>query len=243
MEKYYHITSYENLESIYKNGLIPKSGNRTQSIGDKRCAVFFSKGISNAILMYSSLLHHYNSYTGENGLKIIQYYKDIVKEYLEKEKNMPLDQEDSNEMEAILNAIDWIKELMKFGSFDEYIGDGVYLTISGITNVNLDNEVDCYTSEIVSPESIKVILLKNKETGKIVDFRESVLSYFLSMIPKEDIINKIHNAVTIENIKELYDMKKEDISYYNCDNFELVEVPISFYFENGIQNKENSQKR
>lgn len=235
MEEYYHMTSYENLESIYRNGLIPKSGNRTQSIGDTRCAIFFSKGILNTILMYSSLFHHYNSYTGERGLRIIKHYKDTIEEYRERERTMSLDEDDSNEMKAIIKAIDWIQDLMKFEDFYHYIGDGVYLTIFGIENINSDNEEDCYTNEIVSPENIKVVVLKNKETGEIVDFRENILSYFMSMFSKEDIINNLHNVVTIKNIQELYDMKKDDISYYNSDYFEMIKIPISSYFENDIQ--------
>ena len=64
MRKYYHMTDYENLESINEKGLVPKRGGRTRSIGDKRNAIFLSLGIKNAILMYGTLLHHYNSYTG-----------------------------------------------------------------------------------------------------------------------------------------------------------------------------------
>ena len=100
MCKYYHITSYENLESISKDGLVPRSGGRTRSIGDKRCAIFLSKGITNSILMYSCLLHHYNSYTGERGLKAIEYYKDEIELYNEREKEVSLLEEELAEKEA-----------------------------------------------------------------------------------------------------------------------------------------------
>ena len=33
MEKYYHFTKYENLESILNKGLIPQVGDRSKSIG------------------------------------------------------------------------------------------------------------------------------------------------------------------------------------------------------------------
>lgn len=41
MNKYYHFTSYNNLESIGINGLVPQNGIRCQSIGDKSVPYFF----------------------------------------------------------------------------------------------------------------------------------------------------------------------------------------------------------
>lgn len=243
MEKYYHITSYENLESISKNGLVPNRGGRTRSIGDKRNAVFLSLGIQNAILMYSSLLYHYNSYTGDRGLNAIEFYKDKVKSYHELAKRIPLDDEDIAELEAISKAIEWIHQIMEYKDFFEYIGDGVYLTISGITDITKINPQDCYTDQIISPEKIKVVLLKNKETGEIVDHREQILAYFMSLIPIESILDNIHNVVTIKIVKDLYDNKLNDIIYYNSDNFEIEEVPIDLYVAKKIKSEEVSKRK
>lgn len=237
MTKYYHFTDYANLDSICKNGLIPKSGGRTLSIGDKRCAVFLSNGISNAILMYDSLLYHYNSFSGEQGIRAIHHYKGIIENYQKRAKIVPLDQEDIDEMNATIGAIDWIRQIMEYKDFYDYIGDGVYLTISGITNVNSDNAVDCYTNEIISPKNIKVIVLKNKQTGERVDFRESVLAYFMSMTPCEDILNNVHNVITMKTLKDLYNSKQDDITYYNSNNFEIEEIPINLYLESKKKNK------
>lgn len=98
MCKYYHITSYENLESISKDALFSRSGGRSRAIGDKRCAIFLSKGITNSILMYSCLLHHYNSYTGE------PYYKDEIELYNEREKEVLLLEDELAEKEAIIKS-------------------------------------------------------------------------------------------------------------------------------------------
>lgn len=239
MCKYYHITSYENLESISKDGLVPRSGGRTRSIGDKRCAIFLSKGITNSILMYSCLLHHYNSYTGERGLKAIEYYKDEIELYNEREKEVSLLEDELAEKEAIIKAIDWINEIMEYNDFSDYIGEGVYLTISDITDVISNDEKDCYTTKTIPPEKIKIVLLKNKITGEIIDSRENILSYFMSITPIESIIESTHNVVTIKVIKELYNNKINDIAYYNSNNFEMEEVPICMYLAN---NKENNKK-
>lgn len=243
MIEYYHMTSYANLESIGKDGLIPKRGTRTKTIGDERCAVFFSEGIINSILIYSSLFHHYNSYAGEKGIRAIRYYKDIIEEYHKKSKIMPLDQEDINEMEASIKSIDQIKQIMEYKSFNEYIGDGVYLNISNIINVNSDNAMDCYTNEIISPKNIKVVVLRNKKTGDMIDFRENILSYFMSRVPIEKLINNIYNVVTIKNLKDLYDTKQDDIIYYNRNNFKIEKIPIRIYLEKNTKNKAIVKKR
>jgi len=243
MEKYYHITSYENLESISKNGLVPNRGGRTRSIGDKRNAIFLSLGVQNAILMYSSLLYHYNAYSGERGLKAIEFYKAKIESYHEQAKRIPLDEEDIAELEAIYEAVNWIQQIMKCKDFLEYIDDGVYLTISGIANVTATNPTDCYTDQIIPPEKIKVVVLKNKETGEIVDYREQVLAYFMSVIPIKDVLDKEHNVITIKIIKDLYNHKFDDIRYYNHDNFEIQEIPIDLYVTRNIRLEEIGKRK
>ncbi len=41
MEKYYHITSYENLGIISKNGLVPNRGGRTDLLVIKEMLYFY----------------------------------------------------------------------------------------------------------------------------------------------------------------------------------------------------------
>lgn len=228
------------MESISKNGLVPKSGGRTRSIGNKRCAIFLSKGITNSILMYSSLLHHYNSYSGKRGLKAIKYYKEEIKFYNDREKRGLIYEDEQVEKEAMIKALDWIKVIMEYKDFFDYLGDGVYLTISDITDIDSYDEKDCYTTKTIAPEKIKIVLLKNKMTGEIIDFRENVLAYFMSITPIENIIDNIHNLVARTVIKELYNNKLNDIAYYNSNDFEMIEVPIYMYLEN---NKESNKKR
>ena len=145
MKKFYHITKYKNLESISENGLVPKQGSRTRLIGDKRTGIFLSYGIDNSILMYVSLLYYYNSYAGKKGLDAIKFYKDKLKMYRKEEKRIPLDEEDKKEIEAIIERIEHINQIIKYKSFSEYIGDGVYLSVSNIDKINKNDLKDCYT--------------------------------------------------------------------------------------------------
>lgn len=225
------MTSYENLESICENGLIPSRGKRTASIGDKRNAVFLSKGMASAILMYVSLMHHYDSFTGEKGLRTLKHYQKNIEDFERRTQKERLDQEDMEEWKATIEAVEWIKEIMKYQSFLDYLGDGVYLSISDITNVNETNETDCYTMENISPEHMKVLVLKDKKTGEKTDFRENILAYFMSMTSSEELLKNIRNVVTIKRVKELYESKQNEIIWWNSNNFELEEIPIDVYLE------------
>lgn len=235
MDKYYHFTSYGNLNSIGKEGLVPQIGSRTRSIGDNRCAVFLSKGIINSILMYGSLLNHYNNYAGNRGEKAIHRYSERIKYYLTREKEVGLDSEDILELKALQNAIIWIQQIIEYKNFSEYIGDGVYLTVLDIRNVNSNDPKDCYTQETVPPEKISVLELVNLDTGQETDSREAVLSYFMSITPVERITEALHNVVAIHDVVDLYHSRADMISYYSANNFELVETPIDLY----LKKKEN----
>ena len=56
MDKYYHFTSYDNLESISENGLIPQRGFRTITIGDEKNAVFLKKELKNVLKKYKIIV-------------------------------------------------------------------------------------------------------------------------------------------------------------------------------------------
>lgn len=243
MDKYYHFTSYENLESINEYGLIPKSGGRTRSIGDNRCAIFLSQGIQNAILMYCSILYHYNCHSGDLGPKAIEFYKDEIKYYNELAKRIPLDDEDIAEVKAIKKAIEWINQIMEYKDFFEYMGDGVYLSVSNIGDISSSDASDCYTTKSIAAEKVKVVLLKNKETGETIDSRESVLAFFMSVTPIKNIIDSTPNVVTKKIIRDLYEDKLADIEYYNANNFELEEIPIGLYLSNNKKHTETFKKR
>lgn len=237
------MTSYENLESIASEGLVPKKGSRTRSIGDNRCAVFLSRDISNTILMYDSLLYHFNSFFGKRGVSAINRYQRIIKQYQEQAKCAPLKEEDKKELEAMIEAVDWIRQIMAYKDFNDYLGDGVYLMISDVENINMDNPKDCYTEEKITAENIKVVVLKNRRTGEIVDSRECVLSYFMNIVSCEELLEGIHNVITIKTIKDLYLHRWKEVLYYNRAAFQLEEIPIRRYLETKEKNKEKQISR
>lgn len=237
MSRYYHFTGYENLESICEFGLVPKIGGRTRSIGDKRNAVFLSEGKINTILMYSSLLYYFETHSGEKGLSAIEFYENRINNYLEEAKLIPLDEEGKKEIEATKEVIKFIEEMMEYSSFNDYIGAGVYLGVSGVRNINNENPKDSYSLNTIKPKNIKVVCLRNRTTGEIIDDRESVLTYFMSTTSPLKVIENIYNVITIKTIKELYLDRKEELADINKKNYEIIEVPIKSYLDIKKQNK------
>lgn len=229
MSKYYHFTSYNNLESIGINGLIPQNGKRCESIGDNKCAIFFSSGINNAIFLYAGILYYYNSHSGKNGETLIENNKNRIKKFRQK-----LNQSKKADLIAIdtmLNEIENTKKTMQYASFEEYLEDGVYLTFKDIPNVVDIYPDDCYTNENIPPEAIKVITLVNKTTGQVIDNRETILNYFLSITPLYRFTRHICSVENLEVIKKLYIERQDSFMIYNPYNFEYHEVDLKEYLK------------
>ena len=235
MDKYYHFTSYDNLESISETGLIPQTGFRTKTIGDEKCAVFLSKGMDNVIRMYSAILWHYSQVGGDNGKKIIKEYKNKIKRYQEEISNYSFFADIyTKEIDSINDYIRTIKPLTKIKSFYDYLGDGCYLSVSDIKGVvpKYDDYDDCYYESIISPQKINVVTIKDKKTKEIIDEREKVLTYFMSYYELDDLLKDERNVLTIKNICDIYNERLAAIDgFYNYHNYELEEVPIKEYIK------------
>lgn len=230
MNKYYHFTSYNNLESIGINGLVPQNGIRCQSIGDKKCAVFFSNGTDNATLLYLNILNFYQTHTGKNGKRLIEVCKKRIKTYRKwieiNKNNKKIYLQEINKM---IDIIEKINNMMKYTSFNYYIEDGVYLTFSDIPNVIEADSSNCYTYETIPPEKIRVVILENKFTGEILDNREAILNYFLSMINLNNFKKIVFDFSELENLKKLIIERQTEIKQINSHNYSYKELRLSEY--------------
>ncbi len=235
MQKYYHFTSYDNVENISENGLIPQIGLRSKTIGDEKCAVFLSKGMDNAIHMYSSISWEFSQSCGDNAKSIIKDCRKTIEYYLDKINNGSLFSDEYQEIvDANRKYIELIKPLVKIKTFEEYIGDGCYLSVSGIKGIVARNQnyADCYYEKVVPPKNIKVVTIKDKKTKEIIDEREKILTYFMSNYEPSDLFlsKDERNAIAIRNILDMYDERTGAIyGFYNYHNYELEEVPIKEY--------------
>lgn len=78
MEKNYHFTKYENLESILNKGLIPQVGDRSKSVNESRIAVFLSKGIILTLLMQYCIFINYTTYNNEQMVQLINNTYELI---------------------------------------------------------------------------------------------------------------------------------------------------------------------
>lgn len=239
MEKYYHFTKYENLESILNKGLIPQVGDRSKSFNESRIAVFLSKGIIPTLLMQFCIFIKYTTYTNKQTVKLINYMYDIATKKLEAKG----EHFDSNLEElgypVLLAWKELCDALAEYKTFKDYIGEGVFLCVEGIDKIKEDSSYggapDCWIEETIPPEKIRVVILRDKTTGELKDSMDDIRTYFIAITSLEEFLN---------TALPLYD-KKDDLSnwwtmYYKendkilqeyKDTYELIEIPIEEYYK------------
>lgn len=237
MTKYYHFTKYSNLESISKNGLIPQTGDRCKSIGDEKCAVFISKEIKGAVRMYCGFYWYYSQFCGDKGLETIESLKEDIAYYdtqIKKYKALGTGWEKTyiESKERDLREIEHVKQMLQYTDFNDYIGDGCYLSISGLRNVDIQDPKDCLYKKTIDPSKINVVVLRNIETGDVVDSIEQVIAYFMSTVASNSFTNELRNVVEHEYMTRLFAVKWQDIyNTYNRKHYVMEEVPIVEYLK------------
>ena len=229
MEKYYHITSYNNLESICMYGLVPQNGERCKSINDERCAVFLSKGMDKTIVMYASLYNYYYHNSGMIGLKKIDDYKKSIIRW-EKSLDFGMSYNQTSDMiNKYTKAIEEIKKMVTYKSFSDYLGgDGCILSISNMNNIISDYPEDSVCNNVIPPTNINVVVLRNKMTKEIIDSRDVVISYFMSKYDPRIVMKDIMDQDIKTNVG-LYYQINTNYMIYNKENYEIDEIPIDFY--------------
>lgn len=223
MGKYYHYTSFKNLDNIIQNGLIPQTGFRCYSIKDNNCKVFLSKGIDRSIEMYSLMLSYYEKFIGYEGDKMIQ---DNIIEIQELNRKFPSYQI-INKINECNSEIQRASMVRRCRNFDEYLGGNCcFLSVNGIEADGERSPDDCYYSEIISPRNINLVNIRDKNTNYYICDLKAVLSYFMYLFPKEYML-KIVSDESIDSIIKLYKCRDESCyAYFNPDNYELEEIPL-----------------
>ena len=239
MEKYYHFTKYENLESILNKGLIPQVGDRSKSFNESRIAVFLSKGIIPTLLMQFCIFTKYTRYTDKQIAQMVyQLYANA--EGKRKANGEQFDTKEEEQAYQLLLAWKGLCDAFaEYKTFKDYIGEGVFLCVEGIDKIKEDSSYggapDCWIEETIPPEKIRVVILRDKTTGELKDSMDDIRTYFIAITPLEEFLN---------TALPLYD-KKDDLSnwwtmYYKendkilqeyKDTYELIEIPIEEYYE------------
>ena len=266
MQKYYHFTEYKYLDSIGELGLIPTKGNRSKSYGEDKTAVFVSEGVFPTYYMYYILENYYDYYSGENGISAMNTAYRLIADYNILNHKLSTCEVGSQEYNTISKIIESLRakyqialitlhrveEINNYISFDDFWGDGVYLSISDIPNIDCYESLkhNCWTYDTIPPEKINVLLLRDKSDGQIIDSKEVVIYYLLSTLSLEDMrteyekmfgeIVDFESMITEINLLSqlLIDNKANLDSLQN--NYELVEIPIKEYLKMKRDNDENA---
>lgn len=137
-------------------------------------------------------------------------------------------------------------------SFEEFLGDGMYLMFDGSNIENTGgnnghiNPFDAGTKETIEPDNLKVCVLKNEQTGEI-SYSKFDFAQYLMMNLTEDDYSKMPNEI-IDDIKlyrqtHMEEMKKIKNVGYKADSMTLDEFCQTF--KNEIEEdirKQSSEK-
>ena len=225
MDKFYHFTNYGCVDSINRNGLVPSTGDRCQSIGDPRHGIFLAKGIDRTIIMYAFMLEYYQRYNGDEGLKKRKECLDYIKEF--EQENSPFSK---YKIDCELEIIKRIDKMRSHGNFINYLGGyGCFLSINELDDFEYNHPEDCFYEGTIPSDKINVVNIVNRFTGQCIYDREAVLSYFMSLYSPDQLINLVPD----DNKKDIINLYNciTGYLYYNPNYYYLWDIPINYYYE------------
>lgn len=222
MDKYYHFTSFNNLDGIMNNGLIPQSGFRTYSIDDSNSGVFLSKGIDNSIKMYAFMFGYYNKVIGYKGTKEINDCMSEIDALSKSYKNGFTELRIKN----LYSVIDRINSIRSCSNFLQYIGG--YPCLLSICGIDVKDSVvleNCCYDDVISPSNISLVNLWDKYNNVYYTYFDAIVAYLKNKYPLNS-FSQDHR----EDISNLYNY----INSFGFINFnpcycDLIDVPILNY--------------
>ena len=215
----YHMTQNKFLKSISKLGLIPKNGDNSKAIKDGKSVVFYSMGMVGAITLFLDFKKHYEEFKGDKGREIVAKYKDVISG---KEKV------DEATYLRIRGQVDQILSVQESDNFRSFLGEGVYLNLNNV-NEKIDdrnfNFANAWTTKVVKPEDINVLVLKNKKDGTMLSSRYDVINYMMSKTPLESITKIGINGDLKDYITKYYERYASEIKKMG-EEYSLEEIGI-----------------
>lgn len=187
----YHITENKYIESILNDGLTPQKGIRSKLIGESNTAVFYSKGFHGVIAMFFMMIERYIEYRGSEGDIHINSYNTIKKMIDDRKANGKdvgdyLNEKFTKELE-IIESVNFVRNCQ---SYKEFLGDGICLKLNNVTEGSTESHVSTFynswTTSIVSPQDISIVILKNQETEETLDSKYDIINYFISKVSLDE---------------------------------------------------------
>ena len=193
MKECFHFTKNKYLKNILENGLQPTFGTNCSIIGDQVGAkVSYSVGTKGATKMF----------TGVHGI-----YSRMSEGFV--------NEEGFNEQ-----SLKAIHELQQAKDFEEWEGQGVYLVFDGEC-IDEEHRVetkpyDAYTDMPISPEQLRVCVIRNKETGEMISSKYDIVNFWLAREQEETgIFYRMDYEERIEEFKsDKYEMEYVELARF-----------------------------
>jgi len=210
-----------NLYSILNEGLKPIYGFRSYSIQDDETGVYLSKGINNSIQMFSHMVNYFYKVIGYEGdIELINCQMEL--------QNINHYGFGSNEIiKECKSTIDRIRKIKECNNFYQYLGGVPYLlSVNGIQVIDESQPDNCCYKDVIPPQNINIVYLRNKYTNMIFFNLEAIYYYYRITNPNIRFSND-----SIDDVNKFFNNIYNYYRYMNPNDFELIEEPILDYFK------------
>lgn len=136
------------------------------------------------------------------------------------------------------------KRITSSKNLEEYLGEGVYLCFAKENIVNERNFENGCTSKTIKSEKLKVVILKDKNTNKVIYSRFAIIKYMMSKTKIEDIMyygteykSPLSEIVTKKiqaKVKKYYQEHTKEINDNNLTNYDMLEIPLNKFLNEYI---------
>lgn len=147
--------------------------------------------------------------------------------------------------ETILDNVELNNKILSSKSLEEYLRPGVYLSFDKQDIYNERNFENGCTDNIIIPEMLNVLLLKDSTNNIYIYSRFEIIKYMMSKTKVQNIKyygvkypgspNFDVATERIQNkINKFYNENKEKIEKYNNDDYKLIEIPLNMFIKEYI---------
>ncbi len=122
---------------------------------------------------------------------------------------------------------------------EEYLGESIYLCFDGkdIENENPDKENafrNGYTSKNISPQKLKICILRNIYTNQILWHRDDIIKYMLANYPIDNFQNG--DEYQKQEITNYYSFRQKELLQTDWQNFKIEIIGLKFFYEQFLIN-------
>ncbi len=122
---------------------------------------------------------------------------------------------------------------------EEYLGESIYLCFEGkdIKNENPNKENafrNGCTSKNISPQELKICILRNKSTNQVLWHRDDIIKYMLANYPIDNFQNG--DKYQKEEIINYYHLRYKELWPIDWQNFNLEIIDLKMFYEQFLSN-------